>query len=286
MLRRHTARAAAAGLLITIGMLAAACTTPTPPPPVNWSFKATSMTVLNVQDEVCDPIFGICVNSEDEPYLYQISFRVKIGEPNSAQTSVVKGSELPETSKNQTRTLTGGQQAALTFNNIQPLDLLEALNPANKLEIFGTYTWAAESDLINSLGPGASATADSLRSALNSTVANSQLPAGDTDSLIRLILNNLGTALNILVSNLPCLGLCDDVLGGAFFIGIGANGSLGQLVDNSLTGFAIPSFALPGDVPPDVQGGGFFTLTGPKSFTQSFSGADGQHRYNFTAAQA
>jgi hypothetical protein len=49
----------------------------------------------------------------------------------------------------------------------------------------------------------------------------------------------------------------------------------------------IPNIAIPVvDVPPDVQGGGIFTMTGPKNFTQQFSGADGRHTYSFTAGQA
>jgi len=40
------------------------------------------------------------------------------------------------------------------------------------------------------------------------------------------------------------------------------------------------------DVPPDVQGGGIFTMTGTKNFTQTFTGADGQHTYSFQTGQA
>jgi hypothetical protein len=92
--------------------------------------------------------------------------------------------------------------------------------------------------------------------------------------------------LSILVSNLPCAGLCDDVLGGGLYIGIGANGTLGALIDSALAQTVIPTTPLPGDVPPDIQGGGFYTLTGSKTFTTTFTGADGQHRYNFLAGPA
>lgn len=288
MRRRHTARAATVGLLATIGVLAAACTEPTPPPPpVNWGFQATVLEVNDSQDEVC-AVF-VCANREDEAYLYQVAFRVKIGEPNSAQTWVVKGAELPSTGAGEARTLTGAQQARVAFNGVQPLDVVTALNPANKLEVFGTYTWAAESDVINSLAPGADAVATLFRNALNATLAGSQLPQGDpgglVDNIVALLFNNAGSAFKIIASNLPCAGLCDDVLGGAVYIGIGVNGTLGALVDSALTGAVVPSMTLGGNnsVPPDIQGGGFYTLTGSTFFTQTFTGAGGQHRYHFAA---
>jgi len=40
------------------------------------------------------------------------------------------------------------------------------------------------------------------------------------------------------------------------------------------------------DVPPDVLGGGIFTLTGTKNYTQTFTGADGQHTYSFQTGPA
>jgi hypothetical protein len=290
MKRHHTTRVAVIGLLACMSLLAAACTEPPPPPtPVNWSFRGTSMSVGNSQDETC-VIF--CVNSEDEPYLYQVTFRVKIGEPGSAQTSVVKGSELSDVEAGETRTLSGGQQAQVTFNNIAPLDVVTALNPANKLEVVGTYTWAAESDVINSLAPGADAVADIFKNALNSTLASSTLPEGDPDGLITnildLLFNNAGSAFKLILSNIPCLGLCDDVLGGAVYIGIGVNGTLGSVVDAALTDAFIPSMELAGDnsVPPNIVGGGIYTLTGARTFTQTFSGADGRHTYNFASGPA
>ena len=40
------------------------------------------------------------------------------------------------------------------------------------------------------------------------------------------------------------------------------------------------------DVPPDIQGGGFFTMGGSKTFSQTFTGADGQHTYGFQSGPA
>ncbi len=271
--------------------LAASCAPQAPggggtPAPIDWSFRGTSMTVNNVQDEVC---VLVCVNTSDEPYLLQVAFKVTIGQPNSAQAWVVTGSTLPSTSKNQTRTLSGSQQATVNFNGIKPLDVLDALNPKNKMDIVGTYTWAAEEDQINSLSGGANSIADIFKTALNGTLAAGSLPDGDTGALLDLIFDalfdNIGTPFNLIVSNIPCLGLCDDVLGGAVYVGLGATGSLAQLIDQALGGFTIPNINIPlVSIPPDVQGGGLYTMRSSKTFTQSFSGAGGVHTYTFQSA--
>jgi hypothetical protein len=70
------------------------------------------------------------------------------------------------------------------------------------------------------------------------------------------------------------------------YVGIGVNGTLGALVDSALASATpIPYINMGPDntIPPDVQGGGVFTLTGVRNFTQTFVGADGSHTYNFTA---
>jgi hypothetical protein len=295
MKRRHSARVAVLGLLATIGLVAAACAPSTggTPTPVNWSFKGTNVKVDASQDGVY--LFGSCIaipNCKDEPYLYQVAFRVKIGEPNSAQTFVVKGDEMASLGVGESHVLSPGEQAKVTFSNVAPLDVLDALKPSNKMEIVGTYTWAAESDLINSLGTGANGVAAIFKDALNSTLASATLPNGDTNALVTLILNllfnNIGSAFGLIASNIPCLGLCDDVLGGAVYIGIGATGTLGSLIDTALSSATIPSLTLIGDnsVPPNIVGGGLYTLTGAKNFHQPFNGAGGQHTYDFTAGPA
>ena len=291
-MRTRSARFALIGIIAAIGLTAGACAESpglgAPPSPINWSFKGTGMTVNNVQDEVC--VF-LCVNTEDEPYLIQVAFRVKIGQPGSAQASVVTGSELPGTSAGQSRILTGGQQAKVDFNGIQPLDVLDALNSNNKMDIVGTYVWAAEADTINSLSGGANAIASIFQSALNSTLAAGTLPNGDVSALIGLIFDalfdNIGTPFNLILSNIPCLGLCDDVLGGAVYVGIGATGTLATIIDAALASTTVPAIAIPlVDIPPDIQGGGLYTMGGTKSFNQTFSGADGVHTYSFQSGPA
>jgi hypothetical protein len=298
MKRKRSARVALAAIVTTIGLTAMACAAApspgAPPSPINWSFKATSMTVNASQDAVYDPIFHLCISlagCSDEPYLIHIAFRVRIGQPGSADAWVVKSDTLPSTSAGQTRTLTGGQQGTVTFNNVQPLDVLDALNSNNKMDIVGTYTWAAEEDVINSLSTGAGAIANIFKTALNNTLAVGTLPNGDTNALVQLILNalfnNIGNPFSLIASNIPCLGLCDDVLGGSIHIGIGATGTLASLIDTALASVTIPNVAIPlVDVPPDIQGGSIYTMGGTKTATQVYTGAGGQHTWNYVSGPA
>jgi hypothetical protein len=260
---------------------------------VDWSFRATSILSVDSQDEV--RAFGACIaipNCDDEAYLIQVAFKVTIGQANSAQAWVVTGSPVNGLSEGETNALTGGQQANVAFNGVKPLDVLSALNPANKLDVVGTYTWAAEEDTINSLSGGAESVADLFETALNGTLAAGSLPNGDTGALVDLILdalfgNGLGTPFNLILSNIPCLGLCDDVLGGALYVGVGATGTLASAIDAVLGTTTIPTINIPVvDIPPDVQGGGIYTMGGTKSFVQDFTGADGQHRYTFQSGPA
>ncbi len=80
---RRGVSALAAGA--AIALFATSCTPPPAPSGQNWSVKATHVTVNDSQDETC---VIICVNREDEVYVLNIGWRVKIGQPGSAQTFV------------------------------------------------------------------------------------------------------------------------------------------------------------------------------------------------------
>jgi len=286
--QRSVRRAVVVALVAVVSLTAAACAPQAPGggiAPVNWSFRGTSVTVNNSQDEVC-ALF--CFNSEDEPYLLQVAFRVKIGQPGSADAFVVKGSAPQDVPVGGVRNFSGNQNAQVTFGGVQPLDVLNALNPSNKLEVVGTYTWAAEEDTFDTLSGAAGNTASILENALNSTIANSTLPT-DTNALVDLIVDNIGDAITLLLSNIiPTFGLADDTLGGGLFIGIGATGTLGSLIDTVLATTSLPAVPLLGDnlAPPNIVGGGFYTMAGSKTFSQSFSGADGRHTWNLLAGPA
>lgn len=277
-------RVVIAALLGSFALVAAACTPPpSGPGSANWKFEGTQVTVNDSQDETC--VLGICSNSSDEPYLIQIGWRVKIGVPNSASTFVVNARdfELSGMDAGDTANLSGGATATATFNNVPVLGLTGALNPDNNLEIVGTYTWAVESDTIG-IGTGANGTADVFTDALNATLAQASVPS-DPNVLVDLIVDNLGNAFDILVSNIPTFGLGDDTLGGAVYVGIGAVGTLGSLIGQATAGVSFPAINLLGDnqVPPKIVGGGFYTMNGPRTFQQAFNGAGGSHTYTFYA---
>lgn len=292
-MKTRSARFALVGLVAAFAAIAAACA-PSPgvgsaPSPINWSFKGTGLTVNSEQDCVL-----ICSLYSDEAYLVQIAFRVRIGEPGSAQAWVVRGDTVNNLDAGESVSLTGGQQAKVSFNGVQPLDVLDALNPNNKMDIVGTYTWAAEEDTIDSLTGGATAIADIFKSALNSTLAAGSLPNGDTSALVGMIMDalfhNIGNPFKLILANIPCLGLCDDVLGGSIHIGIGATGTLASLIDTVLGSTTIPAVAIPlVTVPPDVQGGSLYTMGGIKDVTQRYIGdssTDGDYTYTFQSGPA
>ena len=120
-----------------------------------------------------------------------------------------------------------------------------------------------------------------LEDALNSTLAAGSLPS-DASLILDLVLDNILGALGLLAHNIPLFGLGDDVLGGALYVGIGAKGDLANIINSAIGNTPPITFAIPIlDLPPDIVGGGFFTMKNSKSFTQTFSGAGGTHTYNF-----
>jgi hypothetical protein len=289
MNRTRTRLALAVGILAVMG-IAASCV-PQAPTAQSWTFRANSVTVNDSQDAVYDPLFGLCVSlsgCKDEPYTLNIGFRVKIGAAGSAQAVVVNNrTDAPEdVSAGTTVNLTGNAQNAVTWANVKPLDVLDLLNSANKLEVFGVYSWASEEDTIGN-GLAADGIASILEDALNATLAAGSLPS-DAGQILDLVLDNIFEALGILVNGIPTFGLGDDVLGGALYIGIGAKGGLASTI-NAAVGSAPPiTFDSPLSLPPDVVGGGIFTMGGSKTFTQSFTGGCdifggncGTHTYNF-----
>jgi hypothetical protein len=281
---------AGAVAMIAVAAIAASCAPPdtgggTGPAPESWTFRANQVTINDSQDEV--RVFGACVaipNCDDEPYTLNIGFRVKIGAPGSAQAFVVNNrTDAPSVSEGDTKILTGNEQNAATFNNITPLDVLDLANTNNHLEVIGVYTWASEEDLVGN-GVAADAVADLLVDALNATLAAGSLPS-DASFIVDLILDNIFGALGLVAQNIPLLGFGDDVLGGALYIGVGATGALASIIDGTIATAPPITFNSPVTVPPDVVGGGIFSLGGPKTFTQTFSGADGTHTYGFSVSK-
>ncbi len=288
MQRTRSRLALAVSILAIMGM--AACSTPSTSSE-SWTFRANSVTVNDSQDEVRG-LFGECIPLEilngckDEPYTLNIGFRVKIGKADSASAWVVNNrTDAPENvPAGESRTLTGNQQNAITWAGIKPLDILDLASSSNKLEIVGVYSWASEEDFIGN-GVAADGVATILADALNDTLAAGSLP-NDVNDILSMVLDNIGSALGILVQNVPVFGLGDDVLGGALYLGIGAKGSLADIINGATASTPPITLTIPVvDLPPDIVGGGFFTFKNSTNFTQSFSGAGGQHTYNFSVSK-
>ena len=182
----------------------------------------------------------------------------------------------------ESRVLQGNERAKVDFNGVKPLDVLDVLNTNNKLEVFGTYTWAMEQDTVG-IQNAANSVAGLFKDALNATLATATLPSDESaivDLVLDLLFDNIGGAIIIMLSNIPLLGLGDDLLGGAFYVGLGASGTLGAAINSVLGSFSIPTMNLLGDnrIPPKIVGGGLYTMSYQKDFTQVFSGARRQPR--------
>ncbi|HTO00893.1 MAG TPA: hypothetical protein VL068_09490 [Microthrixaceae bacterium] len=286
MIKNRKLHVSLIAMLAVIGM-AAACTPPAAGgglPKKDWSFRGTQVKVVNSQDCV------VFVNCKDEPYLLNIGFRVKMGKSNSAQAWVVnnRNDSPQDVSPGSTVQVTGAGSPVI-FNGVKPVDVLDLANTSNKLEIMGTYTWASEQDFVGN-GVAANGVADFLQDALNETLAKASLTDFDASVILDIVLDNIGSALGILIQNVPLLGFGDDVLGGALYIGIGAHGTLGSALNGLLSGVTVPTVDLPpGIVPPRIVGGGLYTMTGSKTFNQTFtggSGVDGKHEWTMLAGPA
>jgi hypothetical protein len=279
----------AVAMLGAIG-LTAACAPQAPGGGVastNWAFKGTSVRVNDSQDSI-----GICWPAslcQDEPYLLNIGFRVKIGVPGSAQAFVINPrTSAPENvSEGQTVNVVGSAaESKTTFNGVQPMDLLDLANTNNKLEIVGTYVWGSEEDQVGN-GVGADAVAALLKDGLNATLAQENLTNLDASFIIDLVLDNIGGALGIVAQNIPLFGLGDDIMGGGMYIGIAARGTLGSAIDALLGSTTFPNIEIPVvDLPPDINGGGLYTMTGSKDFTQTFVGGGGSHTWTMQSGPA
>lgn len=265
-------RVAAVALLGVVAIVASC--TPSGPGSYDWKVEGTKLTINNVQD-------GGLYGNEDEAYLIQIAWRVNIDRPGSAHVWVVNAREHAKTGvgPGDERYLSGGSSATAVFYDVPVIGMQGLATPGNTMQVFGTYTWAVERDDVG-VGNGADAIADILEQLLNMTLGGAGLPQ-DANAIFDFVFDNLGNVFNILLSNLQLLGLRDDILGGAVYAGIGAVGTLGQIVGEASAGVAFPSINLLGDnaVPPSIQGGGFFTPNGPRSFQQGFNGAGGSHTY-------
>jgi hypothetical protein len=285
--------------LALLGSLAvvASCVPPpyAGPPKANRTFQATAVTVNSTNDG-----WNItCFCTKDEPKNVNIGFRVKMGVANSASAQVVAGDNAWDgifeqgLSSGQSHTYTGGERAAVTFNDISMPDVSDLLQGA-KLEIVGVWAWKLEDDgiLAANVNNVANAASAAIVSALNATVAQASVPS-DPNQIVDAVLGAIGnlgffnlftTAITGILNNLNVL--TDDVVGSAMYVGIGSSGTLADIIDGVTGSVAFPAIAIPTlRVPPDIGGGAIFSLgKGTKTFSNDFTndGVDGRHTTSYS----
>lgn len=294
---RFRSRAATAVALLSALAVVASCTTPPPyggPPTGTRTFRAVSVTV----NESNDGCWLVCPY-RDEPKVLNIGFRVTMGQANSASAQVSVGANEwngvfeQGPGEGSSHTYKSDQQGTVTFNNVALPDLLDLAQGA-KLEIAGVWAWKVEDDgiLAANVNNIADAIAPAIRSALNQTLALASVPS-DANQIVSAILSAIGnlgffnlfaTVFTGLMNNLNILS--DDVLGSAMYVGVGASGTLSNIISTAASGISFPAIAIPSlRVPPDIGGGAIFSLgSGAKTFTNNYTndGVDGRHTTTYT----
>ncbi len=248
-----------------------------------FKFRATKVTVVNHNDSF---LYG----NRDEPFVLNAWFRVKYNQPGSAQVGIggSRDHAFDDVGDGQTHVYTGSEMGEVTFGNVQLLDVLDLLNPTNKLEILGVWTWAMDKDDVSVTGV-ASDTLTLLKGILNQTVAIATLPE-DANFIVDLILDNLGTTLSLLAGALfgSIPGIPDDPIGSRINVGVAAGGTLSQIIDLTAADANIPAVAIPiVSVPPDINGGKIFSLGHNNILTgQVMDQGNGRHDYELQMLNA
>ncbi len=285
---RRVARLTA--LVCAAGLIAAACTNQPPNSGSgstggsSYTFRATKVHVVSHND-------AFLQGTRDEPFVYNLWFRVKVGQANSAQVGISGSRDSASMSlgDGESRYLfSDAEQGAVRFDNVRSYDALDLVNPQNHLEIVGSWTWAMEEDNISVRGLADQASA-LLKTALNNTLATMTLPS-DTGTLVSQLLAAIPNPFTFFVgaalASIP--GLTDDAVGSNVYVGIAATGVLADALDAATASVSIPFIEIPVvSIPPDIGlnpggGGHIFTLRSPRTFTgEDFSQWNsGHHRYD------
>ena len=246
-------------------------------PTTSFKLRANKVTVVDHNDSF---LYGV----RDEPFVYQLWFRAKVGVPGSAQVGLTgsRSNAYNDLGNGQSHVLVGAEQAEVTFNDVQLLDVLDLVNPVNGLEVVGSWTWAMEQDDVSVAGV-ANDTLSVIKNALNATVAAGTVPT-DANALVSQLFTDFGQAIRLIAGALfgSIPGIPDDAIGSNFYVGVAAKGSLATIIDAATASLSFPSVAIPiVSVPPDINGGRIFALGENKTFTdQEFSSDGARHDYD------
>jgi hypothetical protein len=264
-------------IVVCVALVAGACSLPAPGATGTHSFifEASKVTVVHHNDSF---LYG----TRDEPFTYNIWFRVKYGVPGSAQVGVAgnRDSAFNDLGDGQSHVYSGEQGAPVTFNNVKLLDIPDLIQPNNALEIVGTWTWAMEQDDI-SVKQVADDTASVMKDILNAVVASGNPPT-DPNALVGIVTSDIGRVLRLvagaLFDSIP--GLPDDAVGSRIYVGLSTGGTLSNIVDAALAAAqaSIPAVQIPiVTVPPDIDGGTVFSLGHNSKFTNEVFADNGEH---------
>lgn len=291
--RQHPGSAPARVLLATavglVALVAGACSPPTPgpggggPSGSSYTLRATKVDVVAHND-------AFLQGTRDEPFIYNLWFRVKLGVPNSAVVGVSgsRGSATMSLANGEGRYLfSTAEQGAVDFDDVRLFDIGDLLNPNNHLEVVGSWTWAMESDNISVKGL-ADDSAALLRTALNNTLGTMTVPS-DAGALVGDLIASIPHPFQFFaggaLASIP--GLTDDVVGSNIYAGVAATGTLASVLDAATASVKIPFIEIPiVGIPPDIGlnpggGGHIFSLSQPRTFSgEDFSQWNsGHHRY-------
>lgn len=247
--------------LAVVALSTVACSGAAGTPGSTFTFRVSKVTVVNHNDSL---FYGV----RDEPFVHNLWFRVKAGVANSAQVGIAgdRANAYNDLGNGQSHAYVGGEQAPASFSGVRLLDVADLLNPANPLEIVGTWTWEMDQDDVSVLGVAVN-TLNVVKNALNLTVAAGTVPT-DANALVGQLLGNFGDAFNLiagaLFASIP--GIPDDPIGSRFYVGVAATGVLAAIIDGANA--VLPSVAIPIiTVPPDIGGGRIFSLGHNSTFT-------------------
>ncbi|HKY13560.1 MAG TPA: PKD domain-containing protein [Microthrixaceae bacterium] len=271
--------------LAAFALLAAACTSGggAPTGGHNFKFRATKVSVVNHNDSF---LYG----TRDEVYALNVWFRVKYNQPGSAQVGIAghRDHAFDDLGDGQSLVYTGNQMAEVNFPGVQLYDVLDLINPSNHLELVGVWTWAMDQDDVSVTGV-ANDLLPILKGALDATVAAAVMPT-DANFLVDIVFDDVWNALSLvagaLFGSIP--GIPDDPIGSRVYVGIGAGGTLSQIMDAATSGVNIPELAIPiVTVPPDIDGGRIFSLGHNSIFGgEVMDQGEGRHDYEVQVINA
>lgn len=267
------------GLLLAAILAGCSVAPGTSPRGTNFEFNANRVTVVDHNDSF---LYGV----RDEVYVMNLWFRVRVNDPNSAQVGLTgsRDQAFDDLGDGETRALPRNEQATVPFNNVKLLDVGDLATAANKLEVMGTWTWAMEKDDVGVTGVQ-NDIINAVKNALNYTVAAGYIPE-DPNELIPVLLGDFDDAFSLIAGSLfaSIPGIPDDAVGSRFYVGVGATGTLSNIIDATVGGTPFPSTEIPiVTIPPDIDGGAIFSMGHNNSFTgQVFDSGDGRHMYDFS----